>query len=385
MCTTSADCSGYNGDCDTSTGQCACHLGWSGTTCATVAFSAGARRAFNSSLWTWGGSMARDDDGLIHMFASELTNDCGILHYCSNSRVIHLTADDPLGPYKRQGVALDPRPPPAWDSGAVHGPTIHRVSGGRWALFYMGTNNSWDPKDGKHPNCTVKIDPNQGDRSSRRLGLALAPSPWGPWVRYPAPIFGPGHRSKGEWDFEDVSNATPILLQNGTTILLYKGRGGSLQAMGAARSDAFDGPFVRTSPKSPVLSRHVEDTWGWVQPLEGGMEVLHVLSHVGNGNRAAGGHAWSVDGVKWHDTTAAAPAYTGRVKWADGSSTTLARRERPQGLLRRVAKNATGSVGVPEYLSTSAQTEGYHAGCPDGGKGLREACRSFTMVERVAL
>ena len=44
-----------------------------------------------------------------------------------------------------------------------------------------------------------------------------------------------------------------------------------------------------------------------------------------------------------------------------------------------------GSVGVPEYLSTSAQTEGYHAGCPDGGKGLREACRSFTMVERVAL
>ena len=142
MCSTSADCSGYNGDCDTSTGQCACHLGWSGTTCATVAFSAGARRAFNSSLWTWGGSMARDDDGLIHMFASELTNDCGILHYCSNSRVIHLTADDPLGPYKRQGVALDPRPPPAWDSGAVHGPTIHRVSGGRWALFYMGTNNS---------------------------------------------------------------------------------------------------------------------------------------------------------------------------------------------------------------------------------------------------
>ena len=142
----------------------------------------------------------------------------------------------------------------------MHGPTIHRVSGGRWALFYMGTNNSWDPKDGKHPNCTVKIDPNQGDRSSRRLGLALAPSPWGPWVRYPAPIFGPGARSKGEWDFEDVSNATPILLQNGTTILLYKGRGGSLQAMGAARSDALTShccskPLANTSPNAARAAR----------------------------------------------------------------------------------------------------------------------------------
>ena len=84
-------------------------------------------RAFNSSLWTWGGSLVRDDDGLIHMYASELTNECGILHYCSNSRVIHLTAESPLGPYVRRGVALGPREPPFFDSGAVHGPTIHRV------------------------------------------------------------------------------------------------------------------------------------------------------------------------------------------------------------------------------------------------------------------
>ena len=26
-----------------------------------------------------------DDDGTVHMFASEMSNGCGILHYCSNS------------------------------------------------------------------------------------------------------------------------------------------------------------------------------------------------------------------------------------------------------------------------------------------------------------
>ena len=134
-CSTAADCA-WLGDCVSN--ACVCRHGWQGSTCAEVAFSpSSARRAFPSSLWTWGGSTARDDDGVVHMFASEITNGCGILHYCSNSRIIHLTADDPLGPYVRRGVALESRLPPAWDSGAVHGPTVHRLPSGEWLLYYM--------------------------------------------------------------------------------------------------------------------------------------------------------------------------------------------------------------------------------------------------------
>ncbi len=215
-CSTAADCSGYNGDCVK--GACVCHRGWTGAKCGAIAWAAsGAVRAFNSSLWTWGGSPIRNPaDGKIHMFASELSNDCGILHYCANSRIIHLTAESPLGPYVRQGLALAPRAPPFWDSGAVHGPTIHRIpSSGRlnpdapvWALYYMGTANTWDV-NGSHPNCTQVVDPNQGDRASRRIGLATATSLWGPWTRRDAPIFGPGDAAAGEWDYTDVSVRAP--------------------------------------------------------------------------------------------------------------------------------------------------------------------------------
>ena len=337
------------------------------------------------------------DDGLVHMFASEITNDCGILHYCSNSQVVHLTARHALGPYLRRGVALAPRMPPAWDSGAIHGPTIHRVRTAKnssiWALYYMGTSNTWDPAGASHPshpNCSVRVDPQMGDHASRRLGLATAPSLFGPWTRRDSPLFGPGDAGQS-WDWSDVSNVTPIILANGTTVLLYKGRG-HVQAMGVARGRAFDGPFVRTSPLAPVLGWRVEDTWGWVQPADavrGTPEVLHVLSHVGNGGEAAGGHAWSLDGTRWIDTTAVpmgVPAYTGRVHWANGSSTILLRRERPQALLL-AAPSAPSSVsdayGEPSVVCTSAQPMrcAQDGGPPDKTRW----CRSFTMCDQVDL
>ena len=220
-CASAADCS-YNGRC--SSGACICDPGWNGTRCASIRWSAsGAHRAFNDSLWTWGGSPVRGPDGLIHLFASELSNDCGVLHYCSNSRVVHLTATSPLGPFTRRTVALAPRPPPAWDSGAVHGPTVHALPGGRgWALYYTGTRPNWN---GTHPNCTAGVDPNQGDRTTRRIGIATSASLYGPWTRRDAPIFEPADRAAGAWDWLDVSNPTPILFANGTALLLYKGRG----------------------------------------------------------------------------------------------------------------------------------------------------------------
>lgn len=376
-CVTGADCAGYNGACIDN--RCVCTPGWQGITCAEVSFVPGAQRAYNESLWTWGGSIVRDDDGRVHMFSSEMTNHCGIMHYCSNSRVIHLTADHPLGPYARRGVALEPRPPPAWDSGAVHGPTIHRLSDGSWALYYMGTSNTWDPKNGSHPNCTLAADPQQGSRATRRIGIATAASPFGPWTRRDAPIFGPGTHGT-EWDWSDVSNPTPVLLPNGSTLLLYKGRG-HVQAMGAAVAADFDGPFVRTSPNAPVLAAAVEDTWAWVRPAVDGVRpwTIHTLSHVGNGAHAAGGHAWSADGVHWNDTTVTpggVPSYTGEVTWSDGTTTVLARRERPQVLL-------TADDGEPAVICTSAQSENDRHKCADGGAKVPAACRSFTMCEQV--
>jgi hypothetical protein len=62
--------------------------------------------------------------------------------------------------------------------------------------------------------------------------------------------------------------------------------------------------------------------------------------HTGNGNASAGTHCWSADGKVWYGQTSP-PAYTGHMSWADdtaqpyaGKETILARRERPQILLK---------------------------------------------------
>ncbi|MCP3968503.1 MAG: hypothetical protein GY750_14235 [Lentisphaerae bacterium] len=44
-------------------------------------------------------------------------------------------------------------------------------------------------------------------------------------------------------------------------------------------------------------------------------------------NNNVGGHAWSVDGVHW---TMTEPSYSRTVRYTDGSSETMHRRERPQ-------------------------------------------------------
>ena len=81
--------------------------------------------------------------------------------------------------------------------------------------------------------------------------------------------------------------------------------------------------------------------------------------------------------MHWNSTGV---AYTGSIEWSNGSTSVLARRERPQVLL--APPNATGgSLGVPGYLFTSAQD------CippTDGGPGTA-GCRSYTIVEQIDL
>lgn len=379
LCSTSADCSGYLGDCVN--GTCMCRPGWTGKLCSQVKWKVGsARKAYESESWTWGASPIQDQNGLYHIFSSQITNDCGILHYTSNSQIIHLTSTNPLGPYTFRDVALAPRAPPYWDSGATHGVSVHALPSAvaddkqKYALFYMGANNTWG-YNGSHPNCTVHYDKQAGDHATRRIGVATSASLSGPWLRRDQPIFGPGNKSAGEWDFTDESNPTPIIASNGSTVLLYKGRG-STQAVGVAVGDRFDGPFVRSKVIGITSG---EDPWGWIDNRTG---IYHAFTHDGNGVRSAGGHNWAYPhrdpvNARWRSTGI---AYTGQVTWANGTTSVLARRERPQVLFAGEAATG-GSIGVPQFVFTSAQV------CEtrqDGGPGT-QGCRSFTMVEEIDL
>jgi hypothetical protein len=157
--------------------------------------------------------------------------------------------------------------------------------------------------------------------------------------------------------------------------------------------------------------------------------------HTGNGNASAGTHCWSADGKVWYGQTSP-PAYTGHMSWADdtsqpyaGKETILARRERPQILLKgeagmvrkspfwehfivciktiilpRQARDKRrekpsgkrrfsqgSSYGTPYLLFTSAEDCVYDH-MPDGGKG--DPCtekeggvgstKSYTVLAQVA-
>ena len=381
-CASAFDCGGLNGRC-LANSTCACSPGWQGANCAALKFvPSSARVAFPTALWTWGGSPIVDDGGVYHLFASEMSNLCGILHYCVNSRVIHLVSPNATGPYERREIALAPRRR-EWDNGAVHGISVHRLPNKTYALLYMG---SMQPALSHQPNCTPGSNDSSanttlGSRAGRRIGVATAETLSGPWRRQHSPLFGP---DAAAWDDIDVSNPSPIIAKDGSIVMLYKGRGRHTQHVGLAFAPAIDGPYTRNNSGATVPDLPGEDPYGWIDEATG---VYHALFHDGNGASSAGRHRWSRDGVHW---SGGAPhiddlAYTGAMAWANdsavsparrGRASVLARRERPQVLLGGTAGGSAGSsYGHPTVLFTSAQDCIVHG--VDAGRGI--PCRAAAI------
>ena len=400
-CSRDFDCSGANGRCIGS--ECVCSPGWAGSRCGQVAWKQRSARtpfdidaAHMRGWWTWGASPAIDDGGKHHLFVSQISNDCGIHHYQTNSRIVHMTAPAATGPYT-PAADFDVLPPRAshWDDGATHGVTVHRLPNRSWALYYMGFEKNWPQPT--HPNCTAGsgeawANTTFGDHAGRRIGIALSESLDGPWRRLDAPIFGP---ASDAWDNFDVSNPAPIFMRSGRVVLVYKGRGSRTQAMGLAFGSSPLGPFVRNDSGAAPAHGFVggEDPFCYQDERTA---ILHCFTHTGNGESGAGGHAYSEDGVHW---TQGEMAFTGRVQWSSGNTSVLLRRERPQILLIRsaiangansslthssvighpAANGANSSLGHPSVIFTSAQD--CRAPAADAGS----VCRSYTMLEEVDL
>ena len=95
-------------------------------------------------------------------------------------------ASSPLGPFRFKGVALPRRGPKHWDGMATHNPTIHwDAASGQYALFYIGITYSFEPpRAGTFSNRTQY----EAAWNSKRVGVAVAKSVYGPWTRLDAPI-----------------------------------------------------------------------------------------------------------------------------------------------------------------------------------------------------
>ena len=350
-------------------GTCQCDPGFTGTNCATAQLGSGAVAFYEKQDWVWGTSVLTDAAGAHHAFTMELKNRCGVQHYRHNGRIIHGTASNVLGPFTRRGVALDARPG-FFDGVEVEDPAIVRLPNDKgYLLYYTGAAYA----NQSSLNCSQGDQPDTAHGplgAAQRIGVAFSPSLDAPWQRLPEPILRP---RAGKWDSERVCNPAPLILPNGTVLLVYRatsltGRQGGL---GVASAPDWRGPYTALTD-APLFDGYAEDAALFLGPSG----VIHLIAHGEIRGLGVGVHAASVDGVAWGRADTAYTLYvdwaTNRTQSASHEALRLGRRERPQILI--------GADGRPSALYNSAMG----CKCAYGNRSPQclwgDACRSYSMA-----
>ena len=177
------------------------------------------------------------------------------------------------------------------------------------------------------PWCTI-------GRSNKRIGLAVADSPYGPWKRFDEPIL----KTKPNTFYSFlVSNPSPIIQEDGSVMMIFKGRTYigdnkfSDMALGMAYAPSIEGPYKVLNDDQPIFQVNgqgeAEDPFLWKDNKE-----YHAIfkDHVSKftGEQGGGVMAHSKDGIRW--TVDKDPkAYSRTVEWEDGKVEMQGQLERP--------------------------------------------------------
>ena len=279
--------------------------------------------------WVWCGSVIKGDDNLYHMFATMFSKDFPFHpNWLTNSRIVRAISDKPEGPYAYVDDVLSPRGTSYWDGLMTHNPTIHR-SGDNYLLYYTGATYEFDVPTRSRPD--VSASEKSIVRGNQRIGLAISRDLDGPWQRFDRPVLDV---RDGYWDSWMTTNPAPMVLENGSILMLYKATDhekGSVK-YGAASASSYDQPFVRFDD-TPIFDFDFsyEDVCIW---YEGGnyKMLFNDLTGKITGEVRAGAYATSSDGKSW--SIAESPkGYSRTVAWDDGKTSFQGSFERPQILV----------------------------------------------------
>ena len=288
--------------------------------------------------WVWCGSTIAGDDGLYHLYASRWPRALAFApHWLTNSEVVHATSPRPEGPYTFSSVVLPPRGAEHWDGRMTHNPTIHRAPGkeGPYLLYYTGTTFEGPAPTPETPEPPGSPRP-QVSRNNQRVGLATAPTPFGPWHRPDRPLIDiPTADTPGAHDPLFTTNAAPYVEDDGGVLVIYKGRSRRDDKMRhwLARARRYDAPYalVRETPIFPEETADtVEDPFVWREDGRYHVLVHDVLGAVG-GETDSIAHGTSSDALEWRWTGLACSR---TFRWSDGRATRQPRVERPQLLMQ---------------------------------------------------
>ena len=280
--------------------------------------------------WIWCGSVIRGEDMKYHMFASRWPKNKPFFNgYIFYSEIVHAVSDKPEGPFRFHEVALKSRGSGYWDGRMTHNPTIHKF-GSTYLLFYIGTTY-----EGESPSAEMLKEP-LSDSMKRfknetygkiRIGLATSKSVYGPWERLNEPVLLP---REGKWDSSITTNPAPCVLPDGSILLVYRSNvTGKGTRLGVAKSEGPGKPFVRI--RDDYLGFYVEDPYIWW--MKDHFELIAKdQSGELTGEKCAGVHATSIDGIDWK-ISSPAKAYSRNIVWDDGTTVNLGSFERPQLLI----------------------------------------------------
>ncbi len=276
----------------------------------------------SEDYFLWDGSVIFAE-GQYHLFSSRWPAEYGFgWNWLFNSEIIHSVSDTPEGPYHFQNVVLPRRGREYFDGMNTHNPCI-RYYDGKFYLYYMGCTY-----DGDIPTHMSQIDVERAEEvwNKKRIGLAVADSLTGEFVRRDTPLLEP--RDSSHWDCTVTTNPSVAILPDGKTYMIYKSRsrrGGTLK-LGVAYAEKPDGEFRRLCDE-PILrfsdpDFHVEDPFLWYdEKRKKFCLIAKDDSHNGSkgitGEWGNGFYAESDDCI--HFEIAESPiAYTRHCHWTDG-------------------------------------------------------------------
>lgn len=315
-------------------------------------------------FWVWGSSVIKDKDNIYHIYASRFPKSLPFHPgWMVASEIVHGVSDKIQGPYKFTDVALPPRGSQYWDGRSTHNPRI-LFQNNKYYLIYMGATHPFDEPDAQSltldsPWCTV-------GRANKRIGLAVADSPYGPWRRFDEPIL----KTKPNTFYSFLtSNPSPVVQEDGSVMMIFKGRSyegtkHSHMAMGLAYAPSIDGPYTVINNEEPIFSvegqGEAEDPFLWKDK-----DGYHVIfkDHVAKftGEKGGGVMAHSKDGVKW-EMDKDPKAYSRTVEFENGKVIMQGQLERPFIYFEK---------GAPICIFFATM---------DGPGGFENATKSWNMV-----
>lgn len=285
----------------------------------------------------WCGTVLRGPEGRYHLLFSRWPKAQGHNGWVTHSEIGYASADDPLGPFRFEGLALAGAGGDAWDRDVTHNPTMLEHEG-KYYLYYIGNYGNGEYWD---------------HRNRQRIGLATADHPSGPWRRFDRPLVDV---SPGSWDTYIASNPTVTRGPDGRFYMIYKGVGpgplpkGGAVVCGVAVADGPEGPFRKLAGPimvNPENDWSVEDPYVWCQDGRFYALVKDFQGYFTKIGESSVALFESGDGLDWRPS-ACPLAFKREIRWEDGSATKVDALERPQLLFGEDGRPAVLYCAVGE-------------------------------------